>query len=272
MALHAMVTLFVWALAVVSTTPWLAPLAQHPDGSFALYGEGGRVLADVFRMQSGVVHVGLGALALALVLWALGWLSLGGTLPSLGVVEPAPALHHAMSYSLRRVPTLFGLALLALTGYVLAGVACWLGSASFLSAVARERPPFVLAPRDLVGLAVGMLLAALVTVWHDVARVVAVGRGAGTLGAAGGALRWIVCEPLETLGVAVTHAMVGWGGIALAYGASFGRGGHPTRAAVLALTVTQQFALAWRFAWRARWFYHLGRRFRERSEPSSEPS
>lgn len=268
-AIHAAGMALAWALAAVLTLPVLAPLARHPDGARALLGEGGRVALDVFRAQSSGAAVALGAAALALALWAAAWLALGGTLPALGAVEPAPALHRAASYSLRRAPTLAGLALVALTGYAFAAAACWLGSGPLVLALLRGEPPFTVAPRDLVGVAAGALVAALVTAWHDVARVVAIGRGSGTLGATGAALAWMLREPGATLGAAAIHAAAGALGVAAAYGAGLAWGGGGARAAV-ALVATQQLALAWRAAWRARWFFHLGARFRARSAPRAE--
>ena len=227
-ALYAAQSVLPWGLAVVLTLPVLAPLARHPDGAFALYTEGGRVLGDVLRAQSSGVAVALGVLALVAALWWAAWVVLGATLPVLGVVEPAPSLHRAVSYSLRRAPTLVALSLLALVGYAFAAVACGLASSRVLHVFLRGETPATIAPRDLLGLAAGGFVAALVTVWHDAARVVAVGRGAGA--------------------------------------------GSAAPAALVALVATEQLALAWRFGWRARWFFHLGARFRARAlPPETEP-
>jgi len=266
-ALYAAQSVLPWGLAAVLTLPVLAPLARHPDGAFALYTEGGRVLGDVLRAQSSGVAVALGVLALVAALWWGVWVVLGATLPVLGVVEPAPSLHRAVSYSLRRAPTLVALSLLALVGYGVAAVACGLASSRLLHAFLRGETPATIAPRDLLGLAAGGFVAALVTVWHDAARVVTVGRGAGAAGAAGSAVAWIVQEPAVTLGAAATHAAAGYAGVAAAYGASLVWGGSSTRAAIVALVVAEQLALAWRFGWRARWFFHLGARFRARAPP-----
>jgi hypothetical protein len=268
LALYAAQSVLPWGLAAVLTLPVLSPLARHPDGAFALYTEGGRVLGDVLRAQSSGVSVALGVAALVGALWWAAWVVLGATLPVLGVVEPAPSLHRAMSYSLRRAPTLVALSLLALLGYGVAAVACGLASPGPLHALVRGETPATIAPRDLHGLAAGGVGGALVTVWHDAARVVAVGRGAGAGSAAVAAVAWIAREPGATLGAALMHAVAGYAGVALAYGASLVWGGHSASAAVLALVATEQVALAWRFGWRARWFFHLGARFRERARPS----
>lgn len=271
-ALYAAQSALPWGLAVVLTLPVLAPLARHPDGASALYTEGGRVLGDVLRAQSSGVEVGLWVLALVAALWWAAWVVLGATLPVLGAVEPAPSLHRAMSYSLRRAPTLVALSLLALVGYALAAVACGLASSRVLHTFLRGETPATIAPRDLLGLAAGGFVAALVTVWHDAARVVTVGRGAGAGSAAGAAVAWIAQEPAATLGAALTHAVAGYAGVAAAYGASLVWGGSTAPAAIVALVVTEQLALAWRFGWRARWFFHLGARFRARAlPPETEP-
>ncbi len=262
-ALHAAGMTLAWALAAALTLPVLAPLARHPDGAFALDAEGGRVLLDVLRAQASGATVAAAAAGLALLAWWAAWIVLGGTLPALAAAEPAPPLHRAASLSLARAPTLLGLALVALTGYLLAAAAAVLGSGPLLAALAKGEAPPTVSPRELVGVFAAVLIAAVVTVWHDVARAVAAARGAGVPGASAGAVGWIVRAPGATLGMAAVHAAVGALGPLAAYGAGFVWGGRSARAAVVALAVTQQLALAWRFAWRARWFYRLGAGLRE---------
>ena len=95
------------------------------------------------------------------------------------------------------------------------------------------------------------------TVWHDVARVWAVGNGSGVRSATADALAVMARRPLQTLGSALGYALLGALGVLVAYVASRlwgGRGG----AALVALTVTQQLALVWRFGCRARWIVSLG--------------
>lgn len=270
-ALFAMQQCVAWSVAGAVTFPLLAPLARHPDGFWALYSQGGRVLGDFVRASTAGLTVAGGALALVAALWTFAWFALGATLPVLGVVEPAPSLHKAMSYSLRRLPTLAGLAALALGGYAVLGVAGFFAWSHGHAAGLRAHDLPAAERGGIVWVLPAVALAALVTAWHDVARVVAAGRGSGVLGSASEAVMWIARSPVRTLATGFVYALAGLCGPLMAYVLSRFVGGRDAVGAVVVLTLAQQCALAWRFGWRARWFYRLGEDFRWR-EASAEPS
>ncbi len=257
----------VWIAATAVTLPVLAPLHRHPDGPFALFSDGGRVLFEMASTERISLLVAGASLALLSLLVAAIWMLLGGVIPVLAVVEPAPPLHRAASYSLRRMPTLFGLAVLALSGYALAGAAAgfaWVHLSHTADRLVDARAADLLRARAMVPAA---LIAALVTVWHDVARTWAVGAGRGVRGSTVDALAVMVTAPLKTLGRAALYALLGSLSVALAFVASHALGGRDG-AALYALIAIQQSALAWRFGCRARWLMHLGALYRERTAPA----
>ncbi len=258
-----------WAGAAIVTLPLLAPLRRHPDGLFALYADGGRSLMELADTSRPALTLALTTLGLLATLYAALWMALGATLPVLAVVEPAPSLHRAASYSIRRLPTLAGLAVIALLGYALAaatGLFAWRHFAHRAEAMVDVRAGDLLQARAAIP---ALLLAALVTVWHDVARVWAAGSGEGIRASAADAFVVMLRAPLQTLGRALAYALAGALGVAAAYLASRLLGGRDG-AALVALTLVQQGALAWRFAFRARWMMHLGALFRARATPLDE--
>lgn len=265
-ALVAVHAALAWALAAAASLPALAPLARHPRGAWALYAEGGRLALDLARENRAALAATVLFVALALGLHALAWLFLGGLLPALFVTPQGPALHRAASYSLRRAPTLLALALAAGVGYGLAGLAAVFGSEY------GERRALLLADeragdlQQVWALLPALVLWFLVSAWHDVARVQAVGEGAGAGPAAVGATGRLLREPLKTLGAAAGYQALAALGPLAALGAAALWGGRPG-AALGALVLAQQLALAWRTICRALWFAHLARPWREGARP-----
>jgi hypothetical protein len=247
-----------WLVASVITVPLALALQEHPDGVFALYGDGGRLAYEFYDShRSTLTASGLMA-ALTAVLYGALWFVFGATIPVLGAVEPAPPLHRAASYSMRRLPTLTALAGIALTGYVLAGAAGWYAygwldrrAASLVDVRAAD----LLRVRAAIP---AVFVAALVTVWHDVARVRCVVTGQGARAASVSALTVMVRSPLSTLGGALAWWLVGLTGPLVAYVASRGLGARREVGAIAALTLVQQLALAWRFVCRSGWLLGLG--------------
>lgn len=261
----------VWIAATAITIPLLAPLHRHPEGPFALLSDGGRVLFEMVSTERTSLFVAGASLAVLTLLFAAIWLLLGGVIPVLAVVEPAPPLHRAASYSLRRMPTLLGLAVLALAGYAIAGAAggfAWVHLSHTADRLVDARAADLLRARAMVPAA---LIAALVTVWHDVARTWAVGAGRGVRGSTVDALAVMVTAPLQTLGRAALYALLGALSVVVAFVASLALGGRDG-AALYALIAVQQGALAWRFGCRARWLVHLGALYRERAAPAETAS
>ncbi len=256
-----------WITATIVTLPALAPLRRHPDGAFALYTDGGRILFEVLSRSHATLTLSAATLGLVTALYGTAWLLLGAMIPVLAVVDPAPPLYRAASYSLRRFPTLLGLATIALLGYALAGAAgafAWIHLSRQAERMVDARASDLLQARAAVP---ALAIAALVSVWHDVARTWAVGSGRGVWGATLDALAVTVTAPFQTLARAAGYALLGALAVVVAYGASRVFGGRDG-AALVALIVTQQLALVWRFGCRARWLLHLGALYRERTSPA----
>lgn len=256
-----------WITSAAVTLPALAPLRRHPDGAFALYTDGGRILFEVLSQSHTTLTLGAATLGLVTVLYGFVWLLLGAMIPVLAVVEPAPPLYRAASYSLRRFPSLLGLATLALLGYALAGAAgafAWGHLSHQAERMVDARAGDLLQLRAAVP---ALAIAALVSVWHDVARTWAVGSGQGVWSSTIDALATLVMAPIQTLARAAGYALLGALAVVVAWGASRIFGGRDG-GALIALIVTQQLALVWRFGCRARWLLHLGALYRKRTSPS----
>lgn len=269
LALAAAQIALAWLLAAVVVLPFTAPLARHPDGGRALYAEGGRILLDLARERASTVGASLWAVGLVAVLYAAQWFFLGALLPALGVTDKPPPLYKAAAYSLRRAPTLVALALMALGGYALAGATAWFAwthADRHASTMPDARAADLLLLRSLLP---ALLVAGLVTVWHDVARVCAVGDGSGATRTFAAAWSRMLREPVRTLGGAVWFALLGALGALVAYGAARLWGAQGATGAVVALALVEQSTLVWRFLCRAMWFFHLSAPWRARATHDS---
>ena len=69
-----------WTAAAVVTLPLLAPLRRHPDGLFALYADGGRVLMELADASRPTLTLALATLGLLAALYAALWMALGALL------------------------------------------------------------------------------------------------------------------------------------------------------------------------------------------------
>jgi hypothetical protein len=258
-----------WTASTLVTLPALAPLRRHPDGPFALYAEGGRVLLEVLSNARQTLTLAGATLGLVALAYGLFWMLFGAMIPVLAVVEPAPSLHRAAAYSLRRFPTLAGLAVMALAGYALAGAAglfAWWQLSRQAERMVDVRAGDLLQLRAVVP---ALLLAALVSLWHDVARTWAVGSGRGVRASTLDALAVMVTAPRQIFVRAMGLGLLGALSVVLAYLASRVFGGRDG-AALVVLTLVQQAALAWRFGCRARWLLDLGTLYRARATPTPE--
>ena len=266
LALAAVQIALAWLLAAVVVLPFTAPLARHPDGGRALYAEGGRILLDLARERGSTLGASLWAVGLVAALYAVQWFFLGALLPALGVTDEPPTLYKAAAYSLRRAPTLLALALMALGGYALAGATAWFAwthADAHAATMPDARGADLLLVRSLLP---ALLVAGLVTVWHDVARVCAVGDGSGAPRAFAAAWSRMLREPVRTLGGALWFAALGALGGLVAYGAARLWGAQGATGAAVALALVEQSALVWRFVCRAMWFFHLTAPWRTRAK------
>jgi hypothetical protein len=261
-----------WSTATVVTVPLLAPLRRHPDGYRALLSHGGRVALEVLTQQYNALTMATALVALVVLVYAGLWFVMGGTLPVLATVQPTPPLHRAVAYSVRRLPTFLGLGALSLCGYALAagsGAMVWSQLHKHTATWMDPRAQFTYEARSLV---VVVVFAALVTAWHDLARVCAVATGRGVLSSAGAGMRWMLRSPVRTLGTGALYACISMIAVLIAMMASRFWGSSAHVAATVALVVTQQLALVWRFVWRARWFFFLGSMLRENQTSPEESS
>jgi hypothetical protein len=252
-----------WSTATVVTVPLLRPLQKHPDGYRALLSHGGRVALEMFTQQYDALTMAAALVVLVVLVYAGLWFVMGGTLPVLATVQPTPPLHRAAAYSVRRLPTFLGLGSLSLCGYALAagaGALAWSQLHKHTAAWMDAKAQFMYEARALVPVVV---IAVLVTALHDLARVCAVATGRGALSSTGDALRWMLRSPVRTLGTGFLYACISMTAAVIAVIASRFWGSSANVMATVALVMTQQLALAWRFVWRARWFFFLGAMLRE---------
>lgn len=247
-----------WALAAALGVVLAGPLLRHPSGVFALYGEDGRLLMDFLRVSAGALSTAGAALGVAVALWALVGVFLGGVVPLVGASRMAiPTAPGAFGESLRRAPTLLALALLSALGYGLVGLLGWFSwryiDRTSLHAVNAR----MIDLRHAAVVAAVLLLAAMVSVWHAVARFQAMGNRFRALAAAGSALVRLGREPLQTLGRALGWAAMAGVGTLLAFGVGAVLDRHRALWAVALLTAVQQLSLLWRVHCRMRWYSGL---------------
>lgn len=251
--------LLAWALAFALGSVLADPLRAHPDGVFALYGEGGRVLLDYARTQAATLRMAAMVAGAAVALWSLAGTVLGGVIPFAAASRMAvPTVARAWAESLRRAPTLIALGLMALAGYGLVGLLGWYAW-SFVDRRAVALVDVRAADlRHAAVVVVALALAALVRGWHAVARYQCMAKSLTALSAAGEGAGRVAREPLRTLGRGIAWAALGGLGTALAFGVGAALERNPAGWAVAVLTLAQQLSLYWRLHCRTRWYVGLG--------------
>lgn len=258
-AIWALESLVAWAFALAIGHTLAAPLAHHPDGVFALYGEGGRLLLDYARTAATALDLAGAVTAAVIALWAIAGVFLGGVIPFVAASRMAiPTVPRAFAESLRRAPTLLALSLLSWVGYGLAALLAWQAWAWVDRASARLADLRAVDLRHAAVIAVALLVAALVRAWHAVARFQALAKNLRALAAAGEAASRLAREPVRTLGRGIAWSVAAGAGtlLAVALGAALER--NPAGWAVLTLTLAQQLSLLWRVHCRMKWYVGLG--------------
>lgn len=244
------------SLGAIGTVAVARPLRTHPDGVWAIFAEGGRIALDLYRNHGESIDLAVLVMLVGLLLWALVWLVLGGTLPTL-FSPRAPTLREAVAHSIRRAPTLLGLVGLYLLGL---GIIAAVGVKGEFWIARKTAHAGNLRDQQLLELAMSvppLLLAWALSVWHDVARTRAFLRGIRASQAGVEAFSDVLHSPWRYLSSAAGYALLGQLAVGVAALAAMALEHNRAAWAVGALFVTQQLALAWRFACRARWFAWL---------------
>ncbi len=248
-----------WSLAAITVPVAVQPLAERPEGVWALYREGGRLAMDLVGMNGAAMQTALGAyLAATLAVLAMG-IALGGFVPKMGASEIAPTVHEALSYAVKKMPTVLALAAIAGAGYAVAGALGWY---SVTWAMRTGEAIADISRRDLRTVAAvipAVVIAGVVAVWHDVAKAVAMREGRPALVAALDALGAMGRSPLRTVGQWGLWGALGLLGPLVAWGVGQRLGWRASVEAAIALTVVQQLALGWRMHCRMKCFVALGR-------------
>ncbi len=248
-----------WLLGLAASSPLLSALSRHPRGAFAVDAQGGRLLGELVATHGNALEGTTAVVAVVALAYAAAWMLLGGMFPVLGA-SAGVRWHRAAAESLRRAPTLLGLAAIMVLGLVIAGAAGWVAATSAGRAALHRYDVRAVTLLGLAGWGVMALLAALLTVWHDVARVHAMARGKTALQASGAAALQMVREPLSTVAMGAWFGLVGWswvGAAALVAGVLEWRSGL---AAVVTLLVVRQLTVIGRVHARMKWFVWLGGR------------
>lgn len=256
-----------WLLSLAATTPLLAPLARHPRGAFAIYGEGGRALGELLVAQaSGLAGTAM-TIGVVVLLYAVAWMLLGGMFPVLGA-SAGVRWHRAAAESLRRTPTLLGLAAMAGVGLGLGGVASFFANDWAAREAARRLDVRAVSLLGLAGWAPALVVAGLVALWHDVARSHAMARGRTAGQAAGSAARQMLREPLATVATGALFGLAGWSYLGLAALLAGPLEWRRSTVAAVALVAARQLAVLGRVHARMKWFVWLGGRLPARTEPA----
>ena len=248
-----------WLLAFAATVSVAGTLARHPLGYAALHAQGGRLLGDLLALHATGWQPTAWLLGVAVVAWAAAWLLLGGVFP---VIASSATVrwHRAAAESLRRAPTLLGLAAFAGLGYGLAGFAGYVATGWGERAAAVRFDVRAITALGLVGWALAGALAGLIGVWHDAARTHALARGRTAMQASGAAAFQMVREPLATVAAGVGYGLVAWsyvGAAALLAGLLDARG---ARWAVVTVATAQHLVVLGRVHARMKWFTWLASR------------
>lgn len=248
-----------WLLGVASTASIASTLARHPLGFAAPFSQGGRLLGDLLTLHARAWEPIVGLLAVALLAWAMAWLLLGGMFPVLAS-NAGVRWHRAAAESLRRAPTLIGLAAIAGLGYALSAFAGYAATGWGERAAAARYDVRAVTLLGLAGYGLGAVLAGLITVWHDAARMHAMAKGRSAMQASGVAAFQMVREPLSTVAAGAGYGLLAWsyvGAAALLAGLLESRN---SVAAVATLMAAQHLAVLGRVHARMKWFVWLGAR------------
>lgn len=259
LAVWALESLIAWSFALALGSALAGPLKTRPEGVYALYGEGGRLLLDFARTSAPTLGLALSVAAAAVALWALAGVLLGGVIPWVAASRMAvPTVPRAFAESLRRAPTLLALSLLACVGYALAGVLAWQGWAWVDRTAARLPDVRAMDLRHAAVLAVSLLVASLVRGWHAVARFQALAKNLRALSAGGEAAGRLLREPIRTLGRGLAWAALAGLGTLLTFALGAALERNPAGWAAVTLTLAQQLSLLWRVHCRMKWYIGLG--------------
>jgi hypothetical protein len=249
-----------WALAFAATHAIGGGVARHPLGAMAVRSQGGLLLGELLtgagRASASVAAV----VGVAALLYAAGWMLLGGVFPVVGA-NAGVRWHRAAAESVRRAPTLLGLAGIAGLGYGLAGFAGYAASAWGERTAATRFDARAVTALGVAGWALAAALAGLITVWHDASRAQAMARAKTALQASGAAAAQMVREPLATVAAGAGFGLVSWayvGVAALAAGLLDARSGQGWALGVV--IAVQHAAVLGRVHARMKWFTWLGRR------------
>lgn len=248
-----------WLLGLASTASLASTLSRHPLGFAAPYSQGGRLLGDLVMLHARAWEPIAGLLAVALLAWGVAWMLLGGMFSVLAS-NAGVRWHRAAAESLRRAPTLLGLAAIAGLGYALSAFAGYVATGWGERAAAARYDVRAVTLLGLVGYGLGAALAGLTTVWHDAARMHAMAKGRTAMQASGAAAFQMVREPLSTVAAGAGYGLVAWsyvGAVALLAGLLESRS---SMAAAATLMAAQHLAVLGRVHARMKWFVWLGAR------------
>ncbi|MBP6833562.1 MAG: hypothetical protein KA978_22435 [Deltaproteobacteria bacterium] len=248
-----------WLLGLASTASITETLSEHPLGFAALHAQGGRLLGDVIALNAQAwAPIGV-LLAVAVLAWAVVWMLLGGMFPVLGSTAGV-RWHRAAAESLRRAPTLLGLASIAGAGYALAAFAGYVATGWGARTALTRFDVRVVTLLGLVGWILGGALAGLITVWHDTARAHAMARGKTAMQSSGAAALQMAREPLSTVAAGVGYGLVAWSYLGAAWAISGLLDGKTSTAALVTVMAAQHLAVLGRVHARMKWFVWLGQR------------
>jgi hypothetical protein len=249
-----------WLLALAATASLTGTLSRHPQGSIALHAQGGRLLGELIALHAHAWEPTAGLLGVVLLVHAGAWMLLGGMFPVLGATTGV-RWHRAAAESLRRAPTLLGLAAIAGLGYALAAFAGYAAAGWATREAAHRLDVRAITALGGTGWLLGGALAWGIGLWHDVARAQAMARGRSAMQASGSAALQMAREPLATVAAGAGFGLVAWAYVAAAAGLAGLLDARASRAGVVAaLLVTQHLVVLGRVHARMKWFVWLGGR------------
>lgn len=254
-----------WLLGLAATAPLAGALSRHPRGAFALDAQGGRLLGELLVTRAHALEGTAAVVGVVVLAYAAAWMLLGGMLPVLGS-SVGVRWHRAAAESLRRAPTLLGLAAIAGLGIGLAAVTGYLAAGSAERAALHRFDVRSVSLLGLAGWGVAAALAWVISVWHDVARVHAMARGKTALEASGAAALQMLREPLATVAAGAGFGLVSWAWVAIAALAAGVLEWRSSAAAVVTLLLVRHVAVVGRVHTRMKWFVWLGARPSARRE------
>lgn len=249
-----------WLLGLAATSALSTTLSRHPLGFVALRSQGGRLLGDLIALHSQAWEPTAALLGVAVLAHSIAWMLLGGMFPVAGATVGV-RWHRAAAESLRRAPTLLGLAAIAGLGYALAGFAGYAATGWATRAAALRLDVRAISLLPLTGWGLAGALAWFIGVWHDAARAHAMARGRSAMQASGAAAFQMIREPLSTVAAGAAFALVAWAYV----GAAWALGGllesRSSRVSVVVVLVAaQHLVVLGRVHARMKWFIWLGRR------------